>query len=245
MTNETQVAIAEQKELSLSDMFAGMMDLAKDPEVDPAKMSAILDMQERMIDRQALTAFRKAMHAARQKMPRIQKDGSITNRQGQVQSRYAHYEAIDKIVRPLIEAEGLTYGFDSAEGEGGRMLITCIVSHVDGHEERFGPMPLAIDTSGSKNATQGAGSASSYGKRYTLCDAFNIITVGQDDDGQSTSRQAPTESERWEALKIRAESEAQAGAESYMAFFQKLTNMEKGYLVDQGIHADNKQKLGL
>jgi hypothetical protein len=44
-------------------------------------------------------------------------------------------------------------------------------------------MTLKADTSGSKNATQGAGSTTSYAKRYLLCSIFNIITEGQDNDG--------------------------------------------------------------
>jgi hypothetical protein len=186
MTNEIVKADGGD-ELGLSQMYQGMIELAKDPSVDPAKMASSLDMQERMIDRQNLTSYRRAMHAARSNMPSITKDGKITNKQGQVQSRFAHYEAIDKIVRPLVEAEGLTYGFDTVSIEGGRVGVTCIVSHVDGHEERFGPMPLAVDTTGAKNATQGAGSAVSYGKRYTLCAAFNIVTDGEDDDGNAAA----------------------------------------------------------
>jgi hypothetical protein len=241
MTDQPSTALAKANDapsLDLSAMYQGMIDLAKDPSVDPQKMSAMLDMQERMIDRQNLTAYRRAMHGARSKMPRITKDGKITNKTGQVQSRFAHYEAIDKIVRPLVEAEGLTYGFDTVSIEGGRVGVTCIVSHVDGHEERFGPMPLAVDTTGAKNATQGAGSATSYGKRYTLCAAFNIVTDGEDDDGREG--RAATTGGQWEELLDAARKSAINGTEAYSKWFQSRSNMEKGWLMDEGHHASLK-----
>lgn len=240
MTNTTQVATVEQSgDLTLGQMFQSITELARDPNVDPAKMAAIVDLQERMMDRKARADFQAAMHRARAKMPRIEKDGTIRNKAGDVQSRYAHYEAIDKIVRPLIEAEGLTYGFDYKEGEQGRVLVTCIVSHTGGHEERFGPMPLAIDTTGSKNATQGAGSAGSYGMRYTLCAAFNIVTVGSDDDGNLGRRRGPADA--FAGLLDDAQKAATGGTAAYEAFFKRLTNMQRGWLVDQNHHANLKE----
>jgi hypothetical protein len=225
-------------QIDVSTVYQGMIELAKDPSVDPAKMQAILDMQERMIDRQNLTAYRRAMHAARAKMPRISKDGKITNKQGQVQSRFAHYEAIDAIVRPLVEAEGLTYGFDCVNLDGGRVGVTCIVSHVDGHEERFGPMPLAVDTTGAKNATQGAGSATSYGKRYTLCAAFNIVTDGEDNDGNGTRQTSAAG--QWDDLLHEGQKAATGGTDAYAEWFKGRTNMERGWLMDEGHHAKLK-----
>lgn len=245
MTNQTQLpSVKEDKpvQIDLGSMFQGMLELAKDPSVDPAKMETMLAMQERMIDREALRQFRAAMHEVRQHMPRIERDGKITNKAGQVQSRYAHYEAIDKIVRPIASAAGLTYGFDYQQGEGGRVLVTCIVSHVGGHEERFGPMPLAIDTTGAKNATQGAGSAGSYGMRYTLCAAFNIVTVGSDDDGEGTAPARPAAPGMdFDALLDDAQKAAASGRASYEAFFKGLTNVQRGWLVDMGHHENLKR----
>ncbi|AGH16007.1 Erf-like ssDNA annealing protein [Dunaliella viridis virus SI2] len=242
MSEQTQLATTESaKQITLGDVLASITDLAKDPDVDPGKMQALVDLQTGLIDRQAMTSFRAAMHRARQNMPRISKDGVITNKQGKVQSRYAHYEAIDKIVRPIVEAEGLTYGFDFREGDGGRLLVTCIVSHVDGHEERFGPMPLAIDTTGAKNATQGAGSAGQYGKRYTLCAAFNIITEGKDDDGNMGRAPAGDPAAGFQDLLDSAQKAAAQGLEAYGAFFKSRTNLERGWLMDEGHHENLKR----
>src|SRR5437868_10847937 len=51
-----------------------------------------------------------------------------------------------------------------------------------GHfEDSF--MPAPPDTSGGKSTVQGVGSTNSYLRRYIACNIFNIVVVGEDDDG--------------------------------------------------------------
>ena len=51
-----------------------------------------------------------------------------------------------------------------------------------GHfEDSFLPAPP--DTSGGKSTVQGVGSTNSYLRRYIACNIFNIVVVGDDDDG--------------------------------------------------------------
>jgi hypothetical protein len=51
-----------------------------------------------------------------------------------------------------------------------------------GHfEDSFMLAPL--DTSGGKSTVQGVGSTNSYLRRYIACNIFNIVVVGEDDDG--------------------------------------------------------------
>ena len=40
-----------------------------------------------------------------------------------------------------------------------------------------------LDTSGSKSNVQGVGSTNSHLRRYIACNIFNIVIVGDDDDG--------------------------------------------------------------
>ena len=44
-------------------------------------------------------------------------------------------------------------------------------------------MPAPPDTSGGKSNVQGVGSTNSYLRRYIVCNIFNIVVVGDDDDG--------------------------------------------------------------
>jgi len=44
-------------------------------------------------------------------------------------------------------------------------------------------MPAPLDTSGGKSTVQGVGSTNSYLRRYIACNIFNIVVVGDDEDG--------------------------------------------------------------
>lgn len=222
--------------MSTADMFMSIMEIVKDPSVSVEKASALLDLQERMIDRQAKSEFYAAKAKVMLEMPRISKDGAIKNKEGKVQSRFATFEAIDKIVRPICNAAGLVYSFIPGQS-GNQITVTCELAHTGGHVERYGPMPLTLDASGSKNATQGAGSAMSYGKRYTLTAALNIVTEGADDDGRSTGRISAAPDASWqEEILDRARMAAVEGSARYTEFFRGCTNMQRGWLVDTGEH---------
>lgn len=249
MANEIDIA-KQANSLPTSDspdqfgqMFAGLMAVVKDPNADPAKMSAALEVMERMNDRRALMEFNRARMAAMAEMPVITKDGKIMNK-GNVQSRFATFEAIDRIVRPVCIRHGLVYGFNLQQGPNASVMVTCELGHVGGHVQNYGPMQIPLDNSGAKNAAQGAGSAASYGKRYTLCAALNIVTEGQDDDGQSAGRQRNQipDADAWQGQVLDdARRAATGGAAAYQEFFKtKLTNMQRGWLVDTGEHENLK-----
>lgn len=221
--------------ISTAEMFRSIMEAVKDPELSVEKASALLDLQERMIDRQAKSEFFAAKAKVMLEMPRITKDGAIKNKDGKVQSRFATFEAIDKIVRPICNAAGLVYSFIPGQ-IGNQISVTCELAHLGGHVERYGPMPLALDTSGAKNATQGAGSAVSYGKRYTLCAALNIVTEGADDDGRASGGSSAMPEAWTDTLLDAARMAATKGSDAYAAFFKSCTNMQRGWLVDQGEH---------
>jgi hypothetical protein len=44
-------------------------------------------------------------------------------------------------------------------------------------------MPAPLDTTGGKSNVQSVGSTNSFLRRYVACNIFNIVVVGDDDDG--------------------------------------------------------------
>jgi hypothetical protein len=44
-------------------------------------------------------------------------------------------------------------------------------------------MPAPPDTTGGKSGVQAVGSTNSFLQRYVVCNIFNIVVVGDDDDG--------------------------------------------------------------
>ena len=67
--------------------------------------------------------------------------------------------------------------------EGGDIRIRGRLEHLpSGHyEDSFMSAPL--DTTGGKSEVQAAGSTNSYLRRYIACNIFNIVIIGDDDDG--------------------------------------------------------------
>lgn len=94
---------------------------------------------------------------------------------------------------PLLLEQEMDLSYSDEPGERGWILIRGRLKHLPrGHfEDSFMPAPL--DTSGGKSSVQGVGSTNSYLRRYIACNIFNIVVVGDDDDGNGgTIDQAQT-----------------------------------------------------
>lgn len=170
-------ALVEQQ--NLSGVISVIERCALNPDIDVGKMEKLLDMQERIIDKQAAQAFAVAFAEMQADLPEITEAGEI--KVGDiVRSRYAKFEDINQAVKPILKQYGFGIAFRTAQPEG-KIIVSGVLTHKSGHREET-HIELPADTSGSKNNVQAIGSSISYGKRYTLCDLLNITTRGQDDD---------------------------------------------------------------
>jgi ERF superfamily len=97
--------------------------------------------------------------------------------------KYAPLEEIDKHLRPLLAEEDMDLSYSDEPLEGGSILIRGRLKHLPGghYEDSFMPAPL--DTTGGKSEVQAVGSTNSFLRRYVACNIFNIVVVGDDDDG--------------------------------------------------------------
>lgn len=175
-------------------------EASRDPGVSVEKLERLMALKERFDVTQARSEFWAAMARLQPRLPRITKEGVILNYDKTVKSRYAKYEDIDAGLRPLLQEEGFSVFFRTELREK-TLFVTAIVAHAHGHaEETTVPVPIdvsAVNSSGKsiRNAAQDMGSTFSYGKRYALCAAFNVITVNEDDDAQGEAAQPLTEDE--------------------------------------------------
>lgn len=218
--------------LTPSDMFASLVELAKDPNVDPAKMTSLVDLQMKMMDYAKQEEFNKAKIAAIMEMPTISQRGAITNKSGGIQSRYSRFEDIHRAVKPILLKHGLAISFNVGN-TGNMVTVQPILSHTNGYVEKGEAMALPIDTTGSKNGTQGAGSAASYGKRHTLKAMLNIVEGGEDNDGQGAGGGDPLYEE--------AQQAASCGMAAYQRWFKEDIDVTKrAKLVANGWHEDFK-----
>lgn len=176
-TTQEAGSLTTQTANNLAQIIQGV---AQNPEIDVAKMQQLLDMQERMIERDAETAFNQAMVAALAEIPSFEESTEGHN------YNYATFEQINKKVKPILASHDLFMNFTTDfRGEG--VHVTAVITHKDGHaKQTTGLFPF--DASGSKNSIQAVGSAISYGKRYMMNALLNITTHGEDDDGFASQK---------------------------------------------------------
>jgi len=165
---------------------------ARDPSVDIDKMERLMAMHERVVARGAQAAFDAALAEMQPELPVICRRGLIEvkekdregKRTGPVQQStpYALWEDINDGIKPILHKHGFALSFRNGMAADGRVTVTGILSHRDGHREET-TVTLQHDSSGSKNAVQATGSSYSYGKRYTATALLNITSRGEDDDG--------------------------------------------------------------
>lgn len=145
----------------------------------PETLEKMLVLQERWEKNEARKAFDRAITAAKAKLPVIKKNRSVSFGAGK--TAYAHEDLaeIERTVVPILSEHGLSYRFRTNVTDKS-IIVTCIVSHQDGHSEE-NSLPGPADTSGSKNALQAIGSAVTYLQRYTLKAALGL-SASEDDD---------------------------------------------------------------
>ena len=171
---------------------------AADPNVDIDKLERLLEMQERVIARNAKAAYYDALAELQPKLPVIAEKGGIKDRNGNVQSTYALWEDVNEAIRPILAEHGFSLTFKVSRASD-QITTTGILAHREGHSEQT-ELSLPTDTSGSKNAVQAVGSSTSYGKRYTAFALLNITSTGEDDDGQKGGAPEPVDNVRLNLL---------------------------------------------
>ena len=153
--------------------------VASDPNSDISKLEKMLDMQERVLDRNAAQAFTADMAAMQGEMPRVLKLAIGHN------TTYAKLEDVNDAVRPILQKYGFAVTFSIEQPDVKFVKITAILSHKQGHKQESS-LILPLDSSGSKNSVQSIGSTVTYGRRYTACALLNIST-GDDTNGAKIS----------------------------------------------------------
>lgn len=216
-----------------SEFLSLIHDMALNPSVDPAKMQAILDVQERMMNKQAEQEFNAAMMRIQDELPRIKKDKAVEydkDKNNKAAGKYiafkhATYENLDKVLRPLMQREGLRLNFTSEprSENGGGAVVTATLTHKGGHRIEA-EMSAALDTQGGKSNLQGMGSTISYCRRTLTKMLFNIIEEGEDNDGAGAP---PEKIETNLAVEIDQRLRGMADYKSYLPKFLHYMKVEE------------------
>jgi ERF superfamily len=178
---------------SPSTVLALIERVALDPRTDVEKLERMIAMYERLKAKEAELAYNAAKGRILKKLAgiKIVKNRSVLYEieKGKPQNRtyeafkYAPLEEIDRHLRPLLAKEEMDLSYSDERREGSGILIRGRLKHLSGghYEDSF--MPAPPDTTGGKSDVQAVGSTNSFLRRYVTCNIFNIVVVGDDDDG--------------------------------------------------------------
>jgi hypothetical protein len=178
---------------SPSKILALIERIALNPDADVEKLERMMAMYERLKAKEAELVYNAAKGRILKKLAsiRIVKNRSVLHEieQGKPQKgayqafKYAPLEEIDKHLRPLLAQEDMDLSYSDEPREGGEILIRGRLKHLPGGHYEDSVMPAPPDTTGGKSKVQAVGSTNSFLRRYVACNIFNIVVVGDDDDG--------------------------------------------------------------
>lgn len=178
-------------------LMAMIERVALNPAADIDKLERLLAMQELIMARNARVSFAADFAMMQAELPTIEEKGHIVIRakaapnqvQGEViqDTPYALWEDINEGIKPVLARHGFGLSFKPGVAPDGRVTVTAILMHREGHREEA-TMILQHDSTGSKNAVQAIGSSTSYGKRYAAAALLNLTSrdgAERDDNGKA------------------------------------------------------------
>lgn len=176
---QTEVIVAESQASPLS-----MIQIAVQRGASVEQLSQLMALQERHEANEARKAFVVALNAFKADPPEIFKNKlvSFATSKGRTEYKHATLDQVSGIIGAALAKVGISHRWDVEQMDGGRIKVTCVLTHELGHMERV-PLIASPDDSGGKNAVQQIASTVTYLQRYTLLSATGMaVRDGTDDD---------------------------------------------------------------
>jgi len=243
--SENLNAVSTSAVSSVAEMLNTMMALAKDPTVDAAKFETIARVANEQQDRFQRQEYYAAKARAIRAMPVIRKDGRIViqdkndpnNRaKDRVQGHFERWPDVQRAITPPLVENGLTLTHD-VDTENGKVIVIPILQHDNGYIERGGRMELPLDTSGGKNNVQGAGSAQSYGLRYSTRAMLGLKFEPGHDDGNLIALPDEPLNDQQQRRVAEAEALWAADPQQFEDWWSKLQPQDKAWMIQTGRYA--------
>lgn len=152
------------------------------------QLERFMALKERHDANEARKAYTESMARAKRSPPTIGKDKFVSFLTQKGVTEY-HHATLGNVVRNIVAwlAEyGFSHAWRTEQIEGGRVAVTCTLTHAMGHSESV-TLDAFKDDSGGKNNIQSLGSSVTYLQRYTLLAITGLATEDQDDDGASSA----------------------------------------------------------
>lgn len=240
-TNTLELETVARRELATREtptpgqMMQAIIDKGITPE-SVAALEKLADLQFRFEERKAEREFAAAFVALQTELPTISGTRPVPARDGTIKYRYANFDDIDAVVRPICLKHGFTYAFREGEVKDGRVTVIMTLQHSGGH---FREVPYSVRIgSGPPGSTESQADVSghSYGQRGALESGLALRVVGQRDNAGDKAE--PISQEKADELENRVSMLNQdhkaflrwLGAESYAKIPANKYDMADGFL---------------
>lgn len=155
----------------------------------PEALGKLVDLAERMDAANARKAFADAMARFGSICPPVQRrtensQFQVTRDGRKVNRMYASLDDIAATIRKPLAECGLSYRWSNAVVDGGKLTITCVVSHELGHSESSS-ITLPTESRAGCSEAQKIGSVNTYAQRYSLVNALGLTSCDEDTDGNA------------------------------------------------------------
>lgn len=143
------------------------------PDLPIERITAIMDMRERQMNKEAEQVFNRAFAEAMAEMPTVRRTGENSH----LRRKYATLDDLINTARPVLSRHGLSLNWQTTI-DGQNITVTAIVRHAQGHSistSLSGPR----DQGKQMNALQAGGSTETYLKRYS---GFSILGLSSGDE---------------------------------------------------------------
>lgn len=182
--------------------------------VDGDQLEKLVSLHERMDDRNARRAFFDALRKFQHEVGPVKKNKTAkipTKGGGSYSFEYAELDEIELHVRPQLDANDLSYSFDSVVDDKGLLLTNvCTLRHALGHAEKSSfTLPTASES--AMSAQQRFSAANSFAKRQTLAAVLGLSITNKEvpddevDPATITDDQAVIIHDRLADLKVNPE----------------------------------------
>lgn len=168
---------------SVADMLRAVVDKGITQE-NVGALEKLCDLYERMEAKNAEKEFASAFVQLQQDIPTIMGGRGIPDKHGNIKFRYANFEDIDAIVRPICLRHGFSYAFKESGIDNGRITVTMLLQHSGGHCREI-PYSVRVGN-GPPGASESQADVSghSYAQRGALESGLALRIVGAREDAK-------------------------------------------------------------
>lgn len=185
ITRREESAVEIRPQPTVADMLHVVIDKGLTSD-NVAAFKELVQLHREEVKLNAEKEFAVAFVALQRALPTIQGSRIVPGRNpGEVRFKYANFDDIDQVVRPICLDHGFTYAFRESGIDNGRVTVTMTLQHSGGHSREI-PYSVRIGQGPpGSNESQADVSGHSYAQRGALESGLSLRVVGAREDARN------------------------------------------------------------